>query len=308
MRTDTWLKTHTHSLAGRRVAVTGPTGGLGAVLCADLAALGAQLILLGRNPGAMAALRRQLEQEHPGCVLREIPVDLEDIGQVRAACDQLEDEPPDILFLAAGAYSIPRHRCSTGFDNVFQINYVSHEYMLRRLAPVMVSRPGARVVAVGSIAHRYAATDPEDVDFSTRRAASKVYGNSKRYLMASCWEYFAQPEVRRQGVTLAVVHPGITYTNITAHYPPWLFTLIKHPMQWIFMSRRRACLSLLQGAFEETGYGEWIGPRWFDVWGLPVKRRVRSLPPEECRRIAATAAAITDRLIDAESTYDPPHS
>ena len=166
----------------------------------------------------------------------------------------------------------------------------------------------AQGLVAGINAARYAATDPEDEDFSTRRAASKVYGNSKRYLMASCWEYFAQPEVRRQGVTLAVVHPGITYTNITAHYPPWLFTLIKHPMQWIFMSRRRACLSLLQGAFEETGYGEWIGPRWFDVWGLPVKRRVRSLPPEECRRIAATAAAITDRLIDAESTYAPPHS
>lgn len=300
MRTETWFKTHTHSLAGRRVAVTGPTGGLGAVLCAYLAELGAKLILLGRSPQAMAALRQRLEQRHPGCVLQEIPVDLEDMDQVRAACDRLEMLPPDILFLAAGAYSIPRHRCSTGWDNVFQINFVSHSYMLRRLAPVMASRPGARVVVVGSIAHRYSVTDPADVDFSARRAASKVYGNSKRYLMASCWEYFAQPMVRRTGVTLAVVHPGITFTNITAHYPPWLFALIKHPMQWIFMSRRRACLSLLQGAFEETGYGEWIGPRWFDVWGLPVKRRVRSLPREECRRIATTTASITDQLMEAE--------
>lgn len=300
MRTETWLKTHTHSLAGRRVAVTGPTGGLGAVLCTYLAELGAQLILLGRSPRAMAALRRQLEQQHPGCVLEEIPVDLENMEQVRAACDRLEGAPPDMLFLAAGAYSIPRHRCSTGWDNVFQINFVSHSYMLRRLVPVMASRPGARVVAVGSIAHRYSATDPADVDFSTRRAASKVYGNSKRYLMASCWDYFAQPEVRRAGVTLAVVHPGITFTNITAHYPKWLFALIKHPMQWIFMSRERACLSLLQGAFEETGCGEWIGPRWFDVWGLPVKRRVRSVTPEECRRIGETAAQIMERLTAAE--------
>lgn len=299
MRTDIWLNRHTHSLAGRVAAVTGPTGGLGEVLCDYLAALGARLLLLGRNPGAMDALERRLERAHPGCVLGKIRVDLEDMAQVRAACDILEATPPDLLFLSAGAYSIPRHHCSTGWDNVFQINFVSHAYMLRRLVPFMAARPGSRVIAVGSIAHRYSATDPEDVDFSTRHSASKVYGNSKRYLMASCWELFAHPEVRRSGVTLAVVHPGITYTNITAHYPPWLFALIKHPMQWIFMSRRRACLSLLQGVFEETDYGEWIGPRWFDVWGLPVRRRVHSIPPEECRRIGETAERIIDRLTAA---------
>lgn len=297
MRTDTWLRTHTHSLAGRRVAITGPTGGLGRELCRYMAAMGAELVLLGRNEAAMHALQQELEQANPGTAIRCIRLDLENIEQVRAACDALEAAPPDILFLAAGAYSIPRHTCSTGFDNVFQINFVSHHYMMRRLMPLMAARPGARVVAVGSIAHRYSRTDPADVDFSTRRSAAKVYGNSKRYLMASCWEYVA----RQTGVSLAVVHPGITFTNITAHYPPWLFTLIKHPMKWIFMSPRRACLSLVQGVFEETGRGEWIGPRWLDIWGLPKKRRLRSLPADECRRIAQTAEHIYQQQREAEA-------
>lgn len=300
MRTDTWLRTHTHSLAGRRVAITGPTGGLGRELCRYMATLGAELVLLGRNGDALGALQRELEHAYPGAAIRCIRLDLENMEQVRAACDALEAAPPDILFLSAGAYSIPRRTCSTGFDNVFQINFVSHNYLLRRLAPLMTERPGARVVVVGSIAHRYSRTDPADVDFSTRRSAALVYGNSKRYLMASCWEYVA----RQTGVSLAVVHPGITFTNITAHYPKWLFTLIKNPMKWIFMSPRRACLSLVQGVFEETGRGEWIGPRWLDIWGLPKKRRLRSLPADECRLIGQTAEQIYQQQREAETATE----
>ena len=84
-----------------------------------------------------------------------------------------------------------------------------------------------------------------------------------------------------KGVTLSVVHPGITFTNITAHYPKWLFAIIKHPMKVIFMPARRAALSVLLGVFEPTAYGEWIGPRLFDVWGLPRKRTLRTFTAAE---------------------------
>ena len=43
---------------------------------------------------------------------------------------------------------------------------------------------GGRIVAVSSIAHNYSEIDERDVDFSTRRKASIVYGNAKRYLGA----------------------------------------------------------------------------------------------------------------------------
>ena len=34
---------------------------------------------------------------------------------------------------------------------------------------------------------------------------------------------------------IAVTHPGITQTNITAHYPKLIFAVIKNPMKLIFM-------------------------------------------------------------------------
>ena len=147
---------------------------------------------------------------------------------------------------------------------------------------------GGRVVVVGSVAHNYSKIDPDDVDFSTRTAASKVYGNAKRYLMYALHELFREEE----GATLAVTHPGITFTNITAHYPPLIFALIKHPMKVIFMSPRRAALSIVRGVFEMSLYRTWIGPVLLDVWGLPRVKKLRTAKDEEIERIDRVAREI----------------
>lgn len=147
-------------------------------------------------------------------------------------------------------------------------------------------------MVVGSIAHDYSRSDSHDVDFHTRARASLVYGNAKRYLMFSLYELFRG----ESEVSLSVTHPGITFTNITAHYPKLIFALIKHPMKVIFMKPRRACLSVLLGVFEACGDCEWIGPRWFDVWGLPKKKVLRTVTEEEQREIGVCAEKIYERL------------
>ena len=96
--------------------------------------------------------------------------------------------------------------------------------------------------------------------------------------------------------SLAVVHPGITFTNITAHYPKLIFAIIKHPMKWIFMKPEHACLSLLCGVFEPTAYHTWIGPRLWDVWGLPVHRRLHTCTNDESAAIATQMDALYHQL------------
>lgn len=292
MNTQKWMAEHTESLAGKTVAITGATGGLGTPLCRRLAELGARLILLDRNPEKSAALREKLCGEFPSLEIKTVPVNLEDMDSVRAACARLEAEPLDILIHNAGAYSIPRHKCTSGYDNVFQINFVSPYYMTKRLLPHLRRRPGARVVAVGSIAHNYSVSDPNDIDFTGRSRASKVYGNAKRYLMYALWELFRTEE----DVRLSVCHPGVTFTNITAHYPKVIFALIRYPMKVIFPPPRKACLCILQGCFDSCGAREWIGPRWLNVWGSPRKRSVRTATEEEAKEIFARAEKIAAKL------------
>lgn len=289
MRTTAWIEKNTASLIGKTVAISGATGGIGRELCRHLATLGASLLLLDRNSQRSNALIDELKQAYPTLQASHLRVDMEDFALVKAVTEQLKKTPPDILILNAGAYHIPRHRCDTGFDNVFQINFVSPYYMARALKPYLEQR-GGRVVAVGSIAHNYSKLDPTDIDFSTRTQSSKVYGNAKRYLMFSLYALYGEEP------GCAVTHPGITLTNITAHYPKWIYAIIRHPMKVIFMKPRRASLSILRGVFEDCGKNEWIGPRVCNVWGLPKKRMLKTCKLDEAAEIAAVAEKIWTNL------------
>ena len=292
MTIKAWLGKNTVSLQGKTVAISGSTGGLGKALCVHMAALGvARLILLDRNAGKAEALKNALTQRYPDLCVEFVLTDLADMHSVEDAAKTLETQPIDALILNAGAYAVPRFITSSGYDNVFQINFAAPYYLVRRLAPHLATR-GGRVVLVGSIAHNYSKTDPADVDFRTRKKASLVYGNAKRYLMFALPPLFAG----KSNISLSVTHPGISFTGITAHYPPWLFAIIKHPMKIIFMKPRRASLSILAGVFDQTDENQWIGPRLFDVWGLPVKRKLHSVSAEEAKQIAAAAQEIYDKL------------
>ena len=271
------------NLTNKTVAISGSTGGIGRELCAHVAELGASgLILLDRNAEKSRAFADELSARFPALSIRRITVDMEDIDAVSRAADELLQNPPDYLILNAGAYSIPRHKCSTGFDNVFQINFVSPYFLARKLISA-ISERGGKIVAVGSIAHNYSKADFNDIDFSTRQKASKVYGNAKRYLMYSLWG------LDKHLNNIAIAHPGITFTNITAHYPKFIFAVIKHPMKMIFMKPKKASLSIIEALFCDCGKNEWIGPRCFNVWGKPKKQKVKTATPEEAKKICAAA-------------------
>ena len=290
MNIEKWLDKNTESLRGRTVAVTGTTGGLGRELCRYLAMLGASLVLVDRSRERSKRFASELADKF-GVDVKCLTADLEDIESAKVAAEGLISYNIDVFIHNAGAYSIPRHKCKAELDNVFMINFVSPYYIIRRILPILRER-GGRVVIVGSIAHNYSKSDPCDVDFSTRTQAAKVYGNAKRYLMFSLFELFKN----EREASLSVTHPGITFTNITAHYPKLIFAIIKHPMKIIFMKPRRAALSILRGIFEGTGYKEWIGPRFFDVWGLPKKKRLRTVSDDESAFIAETAEKIYNSL------------
>ena len=283
MNINKWLKRNCESLKGKTVAITGSTGGLGKELCVYLARLGANLVLIDRNREKSECLAKMLKENFSARVTL-VTADLEDMYSVTVATELVKKEKPDIFIHNAGAYSIPRHKTKQGIDNVFAINFASPYYMIKELIPTL-SQTNGRVIAVGSIAHNYSKSDPDDIDFSNQTASSKVYGNAKRYLMCALWELFKN----ESQVKLAITHPGITPTGITAHYPAWIYAIIKYPMKIIFMRPRVAALSILKGAFEDTGYMEWIGPWLFSIWGRPKKKKPGTVTELESKRIFETA-------------------
>jgi len=286
-----WLDCNAKSLQGKTVAVTGATGGIGVELCRHLAYLGAKLILLNRSEEKTNKLINELTAEFSQIKADFIPLQLEDVNSVKSAVDKLRMNCPDILIHNAGAYSIPRYKTQLQLDNVFQINFLSPYYITVQLLEAL-SKAAGRVVVVGSIAHNYSKTDENNIDFADITAASKVYGNAKRRLMLAMYELFKN----ENNVSMCVVHPGITFTNITNHYPKLIFAVIKNPMKVIFMKPKKAALCIVKGIFEDCKYGEWIGPRVFDVWGLPRKRKLKTFTKSEAEEVYKNASVLVKKF------------
>ncbi len=284
-----WLSKNTTSLKGKTVALSGATGGIGKCLCEYFAFLGADLICLDRNPDKSNALITELKAKYKDLSAIHITVDLENIDSVKLAVNQLKNIDIDYLVFNAGAYNIPRHKCGTGYNNVFQINFVSPYYMAVALYNKIKER-GGKIVAVSSIAHNYSHINTDDIDFNSYKASSKVYGNAKRYLTFALFERFKGEN------TLSVVHPGITLTGITAHYPKPIFAIIKYPMKIIFMPPKKAALSIVKGLFDYTDKNFWIGPRFFNVWGLPKKQKINTCSNMESEQIFNIAENILKNL------------
>ena len=285
-KTEKWLLSNTESLKNKTVALTGATGGIGRALCKIILELDARLILTDRNKEKSLYLKEELLKAFPSAEIEHITADLSDINSVKKATEELKKADIDIFIHNAGAYSIPRYITDNGFDNVFHINFLAPYYMIKSLLPHLSKRQG-KVIVTGSIAHRYSKTDVNDVDFKTRKQPSLVYGNAKRFLMFSLDKLFEEKE----NVRFSLVHPGISFTGITNHYPKLIFALIKKPMKIIFMKPDKACLSTVMALFKDTLPLYWIGPRFLDVWGMPKYRKLK-ISEEERKFIFSKAEEI----------------
>lgn len=279
MNIEKWIKENSSDLQGKTIAITGTTGGLAKHLINTLASLNANFIFLNRDKAKTEKQIQELVLLHPNVKIEFIECDLSNFESVKISTDILKQKHVDILYLAAGVYNVKRFKTDIGFDNIFQTNFVSHYYIVRELLPHLNEING-KVVAVSSIAYNYSKIDENDIDFSLRKKSSKVYGNSKRFLTFALHEL-----MKNQKATLTIVHPGVTLTTMTNHYPKAINWLVKFGIKLFFPTTEQASLSLIKGVFANSSYHEWIGPKIFNVWGKPKKQKIKNATNEESKKI-----------------------
>ena len=91
------------NLAGRRAVVCGSTQGIGRAIAIQLANLGAEIVLMARNPERLESVVRELTTDH-GQNHEMIVADFADSGQVKQAIDRyvIEKNSADILINNTG--------------------------------------------------------------------------------------------------------------------------------------------------------------------------------------------------------------
>jgi NAD(P)-dependent dehydrogenase (short-subunit alcohol dehydrogenase family) len=156
-----------------------------------------------------------------------------------------------------------------GADAVFETDAIAPLALTKRLLPALKAKGEGCVVLVSSIALSLAKTDEADPDFRTRSSQMKAYGNAKRMLTAALLAFG-----KREGLGVALAHPGISATGITAGYPKAFRAVADLGMKLIFPAPKSACLSVARAAVCPPPVGSWLAPRVFGVWGMPAVRRL----------------------------------
>ena len=207
----------------RTALVTGATSGLGRVAAGLLAATpGWRVLAAARDPAAGARVAAELG---PGTGV--VPLDLADLGSVRAAAAAAASEAPvDALLLVAGVQlTRADHASADGFELTFAVSHLGHHLLTRELLPHLA--PGARVVVVSSGTHfgtlresgpfpRPRWADPRALARPRAGSGLRAYATSK---LANV--YFGRElAARHPELSVAVFDPGLVpATGLARGYP-----------------------------------------------------------------------------------------
>lgn len=293
MNYNHWFMKNTESLKGKRVVITGAAGGLGSQCCLHLARLGADIVIIDRNEQGLEALKAKILENYPEISVDVVSVDLSDLKSVNQCIKKLNDyEKIDILIHNAGVFRLSVGHENNDYNIIFKVNFIAPYYMTKQLLPLLEKSGMAKVIVVSSIAHTYARYDEKDIDYSNNKDDQKIYGNSKRFVMYSLMELLKD----NKKVDLAIVHPGISYTNIMKNFPKFISKIIEAPMKLIFNSPKKSSLSIIKGIFGEHGYCEWFGPKIFNIWGMPKCKKLKSCSQEEITKIFNKAEEIYQNI------------
>jgi retinol dehydrogenase-12 len=203
-------------LAGQVAVITGGNSGIGKETAAELAGLGAHVIVAARNPKKAAAAIDEIEERVPDAKIEHIALDLASFASVRAFADTFNSrfDQLDVLVNNAGLSLNKRRVTEDGHEMQFQVNYLGHYLLTNLLHERLAAAPAARVINVSSTGHTVArdGLDFDDLDWERRKYRGfHVYCATKLANVLFTREFARRYDDTK--MTANAVHPGFVGSN-----------------------------------------------------------------------------------------------
>lgn len=216
-----WRDPEPGVLAGRTAVVTGATGGIGRATATALAGLGARVVVMGRDPGRLDELRRELASAYGDARLGAVVADLASLRSIGAAVEAIAAAEPrlDLVVDNAGAIFPGRSTSEDGFESSMALMAIGPFALVRGLLPLLRRSADARVIAVTSGGMYTQSLDVDDLDgMSLPYGGPRFYARAKRAQVALVREWARR--TRGGPVTFHAMHPGWARTpGLSASLP-----------------------------------------------------------------------------------------
>jgi NAD(P)-dependent dehydrogenase (short-subunit alcohol dehydrogenase family) len=193
-------------LAGRRAVVTGASRGIGLAVAHGLAAEGVDVALVARGEEALSRAAEEVRRH--GTAVLPVQADTRDDAAVRGMVDRVLSVlgGVDVLVNAAArpASSGPVPRLAELTDDALreevETKVLGYLRCARAVAPHMAAAGWGRIINISGL---------------NARIAGSLVGSVRNVAVAAMTKNLAD-ELGPSGITVTVVHPGITVTERTA--------------------------------------------------------------------------------------------
>ncbi len=202
---------------GKVALITGGTGGIGKAAAMALAAMGAEVVVTGRDKErgerALEEIRDKSGNQKVSLLLADLAVQAE----VRRLAQEFRDRHDrlDVLVNNAGLILSERTETPDGIEKTLAINHLAPFLLTNLLLDLLKASAPSRVVTVSSGAERTGRMDFDDLQSRKRYGGFRVYGTTK--LANIMFTFELARRLQGTGVTATCLHPGAVNTSFGAN-------------------------------------------------------------------------------------------
>jgi NAD(P)-dependent dehydrogenase (short-subunit alcohol dehydrogenase family) len=262
-------------MAGKRVLITGGTGGIGLHTASALAAMGARVLITGRDREHGAAAELFIGERGGQDQVLFIQADHSTVGANQDLAAQLcrELDRLDVLVNNVGRVFPARQETADGYEATLALCFVGPAALTAGLLPLIRQSPAGRVLNMNSSAYRMWHRGPfDDVQARDRYVGISAHAHAK--LLNLIWTFALADRIRGEGITVNATNPGAAWTPGTAQLTPEAVPAWRYVWPVVRLFQRRA------SAEKAAALPVWLSsaPEAASLTGTFVQGRKRERP------------------------------
>jgi retinol dehydrogenase-12 len=208
---------HNGLMTGKTVLITGATSGIGKVAATELAGMGAQVIVHGRNAEKAAAVQQEIIRSTGNSQVSVLLGDLSEKACVLGLAEAVSNKYKKLDVLvnnAGGVMNKQREETTDGWEKTIALNVLAPFMLSALLYPKLQAAGEGRIINVSSAAHRMAKARLDDFMYEKDYKPLRAYGDAKLYVILLGQEFMRRTRrFSQHNVAMNALHPGVVATN-----------------------------------------------------------------------------------------------
>ena len=202
-------------MQGKTVLISGATNGIGKQSALELAQMGAQVVIIGRNKAKTDETLREIQSASGNKDVHALIADLSSMAEVRRVADNFKKQFSrlDVLLNNAGGVFSSRQETVDGYEMTFALNHLSYFLLTNLLLDMLKASAPSRIVNVSSDAHRMSPLNFDDLQNKSSYSMGGFRAYSQSKLMNIMFTYDLARRLASTGVTVNALHPGVVDTG-----------------------------------------------------------------------------------------------